>query len=75
MRRTYTMSDEQFRLLMEASKPTPYMVIGGIPPTGPQENANNAWKSLGEEMKFKWDTAGPAGGDPKTFTAEPMEDL
>ncbi len=58
-RRTYTLTDEQFQRILDASRPVTYMVFGGIPPRSPQENANTAWQALGEEIGFKWDTVRP----------------
>lgn len=72
-RKHYTMTQEQLDKLLDASKPVPYMVVGGVAPSSPQENANKAWKALGEELGFKWDTVQPAGRDPHNFTAEPIE--
>lgn len=75
-RRQYEMADAQRAAIMEACKPTPAMCLsGGAPmfPT-PQENANAAWRKLGEELGFKWDTVRPAPGKPdRYFTAEPVE--
>lgn len=67
------MTQEQFDKLMEACKPVPYMVFGGIEPRSQQENANEAWKSLGNEMGFDYMTVRPANGDPKQFYADPVK--
>ena len=70
----FEMTDDDLAALMDASKPT--MAIwgsGGVPlsPT-PQENANSAWRRLGEKMGFEPMTVGPvAGKGQKFFTAEP----
>ncbi len=73
-RKEFTMTEAQQKVLLEASKPVPYMIIGGVPPTSPQENANRAWESLGKEMGFKWDTVRPiAGQGNRHFTAECSE--
>lgn len=68
----FTMTQEQFDTMMDACKPTPYMVIGGVAPRSPQENATAAWVLLGQEMGFDWNTVSPCGNDPKTFNAEPL---
>lgn len=70
MIKAYEMSEEDYKQLLEACKAVPYMVVGGIPPTSPQENANRAWQALGKKMGFIWDTATGTGG--RTFTAEPI---
>ena len=71
MRREYTMTDKQLKALLDACRPVPYMVVGGIEPPSQQENANRAWQALGAEMGFQWDTVEPVQGkSAKTFTAE-----
>ncbi len=75
MRRTFKMSEKQYQKLVDAGKPTPCMYLsGGIPMGGtPQENANAAWRELGRELGFKWDTVKPIPGnnvDDHLFTAE-----
>ena len=68
----YKMSLKQFREIMEASKPVPYLVIGGIGTPSMQENANYAWKKLADEMGFIWYTAKLASGIASNyFIAEP----
>jgi len=71
-RRHYTMTWDDLKELYEACKPTPYMVVGGVPPTSPQENANRAWGALGRKMGFDPMTVKPAGGGDRHFTAEPV---
>lgn len=62
-RRNFEMSQEQLEKLLDACKPVPYMVFGGMAPRSPQENANSAWKALGEELGFDHMTVRPNGGD------------
>ena len=50
MRKTYTMTQEQYDTLLAAMQPVPYMIIGGVAPRSQQENANDAWKRLGDEL-------------------------
>lgn len=74
VRKEYTMSQEQRNSLLDACKPVPLMYLSGGVPMGPspQENANAAWRKLGEEMSFKWDTVRPLPGScDKHFSAEP----
>lgn len=69
----YTMTDDEYQTLLDASKPTPAMFLSGgetITAT-PQENANRAWQALAEKHGFIWDTVGPVGNDPKSFYALP----
>lgn len=67
------MSDEQHDRLLKACKPAAMIALQCGSPRSPQENANDVWRALGEEMGFKWDTARPCPGEgPKVFTAEPI---
>ena len=71
MRREYEMTEEQMNRLLEASKPVIYMIIGGMPPSSPQENANAAWNDLGRELGFDYMTVQPVPGKSnRFFTAE-----
>lgn len=76
MRKEFEMSDDQLNKLLDACKPTPAMYLsGGVPAFGtPQENANRAWKALGDEMGFKWDTVCPSNKGNKFFFAEARGD-
>jgi hypothetical protein len=70
MRKLFEMTDEQFEEIKKACQPVTYLVVGGMPPSSPQENANNAWAALGRELGFKHMTVKPEGSDQKRFTAE-----
>lgn len=70
-RREYTLSDEQLGKLIAACQPVPYIIVGGIAPSSPQERANHAWRALGDEMGFDYDTVQPRGSDNHNFTAVP----
>ena len=74
MRKQFEMNDEQLKQLLDACKPVPYMVVGGVQPRSPQENANDAWCSLGKEMGFNGMTVEPLPhkGD-KFFTAQEVK--
>lgn len=75
MRKEFTMTQEQCDKLLDACKPVPYMVIGGIPPRSPQENANAAWASLGQELGFEPMSVRPvAGKGMEVFTADVVVD-
>lgn len=68
----YEMTQAQLDRILDACKPVPYMVFGGIAPSSPQENANHAWAALGREMGFLHMTVRPVSGAPQTvFEAEP----
>ena len=77
MKREFRMSDEQYAAMMDAMKRAhnqPVMYLTGGIPMGrdPQEIANEAWKKLGEELGFVWDSAS-AGSDNHSFMAESTE--
>jgi hypothetical protein len=71
MRKEFTMTAEQHERLLDACKPVPYMVIGGMQPRSPQQNANAAWAALGAEMGFDPMSVQPVQGKgSEVFTAE-----
>jgi len=74
MRQEYEMTEQQLNTLLEACKPTPVMYLPGGKSMfrSPQENANDAWKALGDEMGFQHMTVRPipSKGN-RFFTAEP----
>lgn len=73
-RTNYEMTKEEMKELLEACKPVPCMMIGGSTGPSPQENANNAWKNLGEKLGFDYDTVKPIPGKgTEFFSAVPSE--
>lgn len=73
-RQRFKMTDAQQAKILEACKPVPCMMIGGMPHASPQQNANAAWRALGSELGFEWDTVEPIPGRPVSeFMAEPTE--
>lgn len=73
MRKEFRMSKEDLAIVMEACKPVPYIVVGGMEPRTPQDNANAAWEALGQKMGFKWETVQPIPNKSnRYFTAEPL---
>lgn len=71
MRQEYEMTEGDLKTLLDACKPVPYMIIGGVPPLSPQQNANSVWKALAARMGFQWDTVEPIQGkSERFFTAE-----
>ena len=73
MRQRFELTDEQYKKLLDACKPVPYLVFGGKAPRSPQENANAAWCALGREMGFDGMSVRPEGGNPKVFTADVLQ--
>ena len=74
MRRGFELSDQDLQRLYDAAKPVPYMVVGGVAPRTPQENANAVWRDIGRKMGFDYMTVRPVQGKGhRHFTAEESE--
>jgi len=70
----YEMTEEDLQQILDACKPTPVIKIGNYTPASPQENANRAWRMLGEKMGFDYMTVQPiAGKGNQCFSAVPTE--
>jgi hypothetical protein len=73
-RTEYEMTESNMQAILDASQPTPVMMIGGSSGSSPQENANRAWASLGSNMGFDSKTVRPSSGKgQRFFTAIPNE--
>lgn len=73
-RTEYEMTEDDLAKILDASKPVPYIAVGNCPPSSPQENANRAWRELGERMGFDWQTVRPVQGKGQlVFSAIPSE--
>ena len=72
-RHLYAMTKEEYARLVEASRPVPYMVFGGMEPESPRERAMRVWRDLAAKYHFEVMTV-QAGADPLHFTAEPSDD-
>lgn len=73
-RTNYEMTREDLKSIMDACKPTLVMKIGSYTGSTPQENANRAWRLLGEKMGFDHMTAHPIQGKgDQFFSAIPSE--
>ena len=75
MKQLFRFNDEQWAYMMEQMKIARNQHVmylpGGVPLfEEPQEIANRAWKKMGDEMGFIWDSARP-GEDERSFRAEP----
>ena len=70
-RAEYEMTPEQEKTLLDACKPTfdkrESMLIGGYAGSTPQENANAAWRALGEQMGFDSMSVRPVPGKGQRF--------
>ena len=74
-RTNYEMTEEDYKELLEACKPTPCISFDGISNAfdSPQQNANRVWQKLGEKMGFEWDSVQPSTKGNRFFTAIPSE--
>ena len=71
----YEMTEEQLKVLVDASKATPVMFMSGGRPmfNTRQENANYAWEQLGKTLGFDYLTVEPTGKGNRFFLAEPIK--
>ena len=67
----FEMTQEQLDKILEACKPVRMIALQCGMPKSPQENANAAWQSLGEDMEFDYLTVKPNGKGDRFFSAEP----
>jgi hypothetical protein len=70
-RKEYEMTEADLAKILEACKPVPYMVFGGMPPRSPQESVNAAWAELGRRLGFDHMTVAPTGRGDRFFSAVP----
>ena len=71
MRKEFEMSQDDEKKLLDACEPVPMIALHCGTPPSPQENANAAWKRLGEKMGFTAMSARPVPGKgTRFFTAE-----
>lgn len=72
MIREFEMTEDDLKAILEACKPTPVMYLSGGRSMfrSQQENANDAWETLGKKMGFKHMTVRPSRKGQRFFTAE-----
>ena len=70
MRKEYYLNDEDYEFILNACQPSRYMIIGNYMPKSPQENANEAWKILGNKYGFDSMSVLPCDKGARYFTAE-----
>ena len=69
----YEMTEEDLKELLDACKPVPMIMLQYGTPLSQQENANRAWKRLGEKMGFDAMTVSPSSSKgQRFFTAIPV---
>ena len=69
----YEMTEEDYEKLVEASQPVMLIALQCGMPSSPQENANRAWKELGDKMGFDYMTAQSKGGRLFSAVSKPIE--
>ena len=74
-RKDYTMTNDELDELLDACKPVPYIIVGGVAPRSQQERANDAWARLGKKLGFDSNTVKPTGRGNRSFSAVPVEIL
>lgn len=67
MKTEFEMSEDDLKDLLDACKPVPMMMLQCGTPNPPQENANEAWKKLGEKMGFDYMTVEPVSNKGQRF--------
>lgn len=67
---TYQLTNEEYNELMEASKPTRYMVFNGSVSMSPQERSVAVWKEVAIRVGCDWTTIQPGATD-REFVALP----
>lgn len=68
----YTLTEIEHAELVEACKPVPYMIIGGVAPVSPAEKAMFVWKRVANRVGCDVNTIAPAGDDTREFLGEPV---
>jgi len=69
VRQEFELTQEEFDMLLRASQPVPYLVIGSCEPPTPQEVANAAWQRIGAMRGFDWKTVKASARGSRFFTA------
>ena len=66
----YEMTEKDYEQLLAACKPVPMIMLQCGTPPSPQQNANRAWRNLGEKMGFDYMSVRPSSdNNPRKFTA------
>ena len=70
MRSNFEMSESDLSTLLSAMQPVPMIALQCGAPRSAQENANAAWKELGQRLGFDHMTVRPNGKGDRFFSAE-----
>jgi len=75
MHKEFEMTEQDLEEILEACKPVPMIMQQCGMPSSPQENANRAWKRLGEKYGFDYMTVEPSGKGQRFFSAVPTKEV
>ena len=71
----YEMTQEDLDKILNACKPLLLIATHCGTPRSPIENANAAWRELGQRMGFDYTTAQPSGCGDRFFSAVPNDQV
>jgi hypothetical protein len=54
--KTYELTEKEFQELVDASKPVPYIIVGGRAPMSPYERAMLVWDKVAKRVNCERDT-------------------
>lgn len=69
----YELTQDELTELLDACRPVPVMLIGGIAPRSAQQNVDEAWRRLGDVRGFEWETVAPSRKGERFFFAVPKD--
>lgn len=72
------MTEAEHESLLQASRPVPYMIIGGVLPRSPYENAMVVWREVSRRVGCYADSIEKSVKTPDdelTFSAIPVEEV
>ena len=72
MRKTYTLTNEEFANLCSLSIPAPMMRVGNVITPSPEEAVNGFWERLAKEKGFDVETIQCDDPTKPIFTAIPL---
>ena len=72
--KVYELTEEEFKELMNAAKPVPYMIVGGRAPSSPYEMSKAIWYRVAQRVNCDVETIeGVDRNKPLIFRAEPLD--
>ena len=65
--KVFNITEEEHQQVLEASRPTAAIMVGGSLGASPQESANSAWRSIAQKHGVVWDSIRPYGPTARTL--------